>query len=305
MTATRWPSASAIEIPRVVFWKLSCQSCCSSESVAAACAWFCVVMVLFLIGARPNGIRLAARSDLPIGYSLPACPTPTILVIEDDPDIRGLVVALVERAGMRAREAADGRAGVRAFFEERPDLVVLDIGLPELDGWQVLERIRDLSEVPVLMLTAEGEQVQKVRGLEGGADDYVTKPFGREELVARIHALLRRGSRDGGGEETARRRRRHDRRSRAAGDGGRQRAGADADRVPAAGLPDAQPQPGGEPAAAAGGGVGNTDADPKQVRLYVSYLRRKLNAAGVDPIETVRGFGYRYRIAHPSRPASA
>ena len=89
----------------------------------------------------------------------------TILVIEDDPDIRGLVVALVERAGMRATEAADGRAGVRAFFEERPDLVVLDIGLPEIDGWQVLERIRDLSEVPVLLLTAEGEQVQKVRGL--------------------------------------------------------------------------------------------------------------------------------------------
>jgi DNA-binding response OmpR family regulator len=230
---------------------------------------------------------------------------PTILVIEDDPDIRALVVALTRRAGMRAREAADGRAGVRVFFEERPDLVVLDIGLPELDGWEVLERIRDLSEVPVLMLSAEGEQVQKVRGLEGGADDYVTKPFGREELVARIHALLRRRDRAGGEEETL--------------DDGTVTVDGAGRRVTVAGneltlTPTefrllaflmrnrnqvvSQLQLLEEV-------WGNADADPKQVRLYVSYLRRKLNEAGVDPIETVRGFGYRYRIGHPSRPGAA
>lgn len=231
----------------------------------------------------------------------------TILVIEDDPDIRALVVALLERAGMRAREAADGRVGVRAFFEQRPDLVVLDVGLPELDGWQVLERIRDLSEIPVLMLTAEGEQVQKVRGLEGGADDYVTKPFGHEELVARINALLRRGrgDGDGDGEETL-----DD--GTVTIDGANRRAAVDGREL--ALTPTefrllaflmrnrsqvvSQMQLLEEV-------WGNADADPKQVRLYVSYLRRKLNAAGVDPIETVRGFGYRYRIAHPSKSGAA
>ena len=230
---------------------------------------------------------------------------PTILVIEDDPDIRSLVVALVERAGIRAREAADGRAGVRAFFEQRPDLVVLDVGLPELDGWQVLERIRDLSEIPVLMLTAEGEQAQKVRGLEGGADDYVTKPFGHEELVARINVLLRRGGRDGDAEETF-----DD--GTVTIDGAARRAAVDGQEL--ALTPTefrllaflmrnrnqvvSQLQLLEEV-------WGNGDADPKQVRLYVSYLRRKLNEAGVDPIETVRGFGYRYRIAYPSRSGAA
>jgi len=228
----------------------------------------------------------------------------TILVIEDDPDIRSLVAALIERAGMRAIEAGDGRAGVRVFFEQRPDLVVLDVGLPELDGWAVLGRIRDLSEVPVLMLTAEGEQVQKVRGLEGGADDYVTKPFDREELVARIRALLRRNRRD------------EDRETLEDGtitlDGAGHRVeveGQDVALTPTefrllAFLMRNRNQVVSQ-LQLLEAVWGNADADPHQVRLYVSYLRRKLNEAGADPIETVRGLGYRYRLAHPSRPGRA
>ena len=88
----------------------------------------------------------------------------------------------------------DGRSGLRALHELRPDAVVLDIGLPDLDGWQVLERIRDISDVPVLLLTARNLEVDKVRGLQAGADDYLTKPFGNAELVARVQALLRRAS---------------------------------------------------------------------------------------------------------------
>ena len=117
-----------------------------------------------------------------------------ILVIDDEEDIRLLVAALLRRAGYEVLEAADGRAGLRLLHESVPDLVMLDVSMPVLDGWQTLERIRDLSDVPVIMLTARDGELEKVRGLKAGADDYVTKPFGRQELLARVEALLRRGS---------------------------------------------------------------------------------------------------------------
>ncbi|HEY1821631.1 MAG TPA: response regulator transcription factor [Trebonia sp.] len=115
-----------------------------------------------------------------------------VLVIEDDADIALGVRTVLGRSGFKVTTAAEGREGLRVFHSERPDIVILDVGLPEMDGWTVLERIRELSEVPVLMLTSYGQESDKVRGLRGGADDYLTKPFGNAEFVARVQALLRR-----------------------------------------------------------------------------------------------------------------
>jgi len=127
---------------------------------------------------------------------------PRILVVDDDDDIRGLVRTLLERIGAEVKEASNGRDGLREFHAWRPDLVVLDVSMPEMDGWNVLERIRDMSEVPVLMLTARGDELERVRGLQAGADDYVVKPFGKQELVARVQALIRRAQRGAAQEES-------------------------------------------------------------------------------------------------------
>ena len=115
-----------------------------------------------------------------------------VLVVEDADDVRQLVHTVLEQAGFDVAEAADGHAALRQFHRLRPDVVVLDVGLPELDGWQVLERIRVMSETPLLMLTALGTERDKIRGLDGGADDYLVKPFGRRELVSRVRVLSRR-----------------------------------------------------------------------------------------------------------------
>ena len=117
---------------------------------------------------------------------------PRILVVDDDEDIRLLLRELLERAGYTVDEADDGRTALRNLFAVPPALVILDVSMPDLDGYQTLERIRDLSEVPVIMLTARTQELEKVRGLSAGADDYVAKPFGRQELLARVQALLRR-----------------------------------------------------------------------------------------------------------------
>jgi DNA-binding response OmpR family regulator len=117
-----------------------------------------------------------------------------VLVVEDEPDVRRTLDKVLTLAGFAVLLAADGRTGLRAVHAEKPDALVLDIGLPGLDGWQVLARVRDLSDVPVLLLTAHGAESEKVRGLRAGADDYLTKPYGNAELVARVQALLRRGA---------------------------------------------------------------------------------------------------------------
>jgi len=126
------------------------------------------------------------------GHCRSAPDSPRILIVEDDLDIWRSLQILLERAGYAVVPAADGLEGLQRFHETRPELVVLDVGLPQLDGWSVLERIRDVSDVPVMLLTARGLETDKARGLLSGADDYLTKPFSNAELVARVRALLRR-----------------------------------------------------------------------------------------------------------------
>jgi DNA-binding response OmpR family regulator len=117
---------------------------------------------------------------------------PRILVVDDDAALCELLSEYLEREGYEVESAADGEAGAASAVERRFDLVVLDVMLPGLGGFEVLRRVRALSNVPVIMLTARGEDVDRIVGLELGADDYLPKPFNPRELAARMRAVLRR-----------------------------------------------------------------------------------------------------------------
>ena len=119
----------------------------------------------------------------------------TILVVDDEPKITQLVRDFLERAGFTVLTAHDGREALMRARTEQPDLVVLDLGLPELDGLDVTRHLRREADVPIIMLTARDDETDKLVGLELGADDYVTKPFSPRELVARVRAVLRRRDR--------------------------------------------------------------------------------------------------------------
>ncbi len=115
-----------------------------------------------------------------------------VLIVEDDKNIADLLRLYLEKEGMECQTAGDGLVGLDKFKQFQPDLVLLDIMLPGMDGWSVCKKIRETSKTPVIMLTAKGELEDKVSGLEMGADDYITKPFEMKEVLARIHAVLRR-----------------------------------------------------------------------------------------------------------------
>ena len=221
-----------------------------------------------------------------------------VLVADDDGLTRDLVASVLANAGHEVGEACDGQSALRELHSMRPDLVILDVQMPALDGWETLERIRDLSDVPVLMLTARDSELERVRGLRAGADDYLVKPFGNQELAARVHALLRRS-----GEAP-------------------ERAETYSDEILAVDF--AQ-----RTVTCEGRAVTLTPLEfsllrtlvehpnqvlsreqllelvwgdeyavsPAEVKVYIGYLRRKLNPEQPSraPIETVRGFGYRYR----------
>jgi two-component system KDP operon response regulator KdpE len=118
--------------------------------------------------------------------------TSSLLLIDDSQEIRQLVGMYLERDGYRILVASDGIDGLRQLFKHQPDLILLDIMMPEVDGWDTCRRIREVSNIPIIMLTAKSQERDVVRGLELGADDYVCKPFDLAELRARIQALLRR-----------------------------------------------------------------------------------------------------------------
>ena len=123
---------------------------------------------------------------------MPSLERQRVLVIDDDPNVSEVVAAYLEREGAIVVVRADGPSGLAAAIEDPPDLVVLDLMLPGLDGLEVCRRIQALAPVPVVMLTAKGDETDRIIGLELGADDYVSKPFSPRELVARIKAVLRR-----------------------------------------------------------------------------------------------------------------
>jgi DNA-binding response OmpR family regulator len=225
----------------------------------------------------------------------------TVLVVEDSETILQYLSTVLRRGGFDVRTAADGEAAVQAFHAERPALVLLDVWLPRLDGWGVLERIREVDEaVPIIMLTASEQTEQaKVRGLMGGADDYVIKPVGAGELLARVTALLRRRRAGAGAAADS------------VYDDGRVRVDFANSSVHVQGIGISLTPLEFRLLATFVRRAGETlsprdlmelvwsdytaaTVDP--VKVYVGYLRKKLAAAdgGAELIQTVRGFGYRY-----------
>jgi two-component system response regulator ResD len=118
-----------------------------------------------------------------------------VLVVDDEAIVRDVLTRYLEKEGFRVDAAEDGEVALELAARSRPDIVVLDLMLPKVDGFEVFRRLRGLGDVPVVMLTAKGEEVDRVVGLELGADDYISKPFSPREVVARIRAVLRRGER--------------------------------------------------------------------------------------------------------------
>ena len=133
-----------------------------------------------------NVLPLTKNSDVEVDL------TQRILVVDDDPHIRDVICFALRKAGMTAEIARDGAEALATFQAGAPDLVVLDVGMPEMDGLEVCRRIRMTSDTPILFLSARDEEIDRVLGLEIGGDDYVTKPFSPRELVARVNVILRR-----------------------------------------------------------------------------------------------------------------
>jgi DNA-binding response OmpR family regulator len=221
-----------------------------------------------------------------------------VLLVDDSPPTRELVSIVLRRAGYEVTVAPDGEEALRLFSGVHPDAVVLDLHMPGMSGWEVLSRLRERSEVPVLVISGIPDEVSKVRALNGGADDYIVKPVSAAELVARLGALLRRARRvpGQGGVD--------------AYDDGLVHVDFDMRRVSVAGaeltlspleyrlLAAFVRHPGvvlSRDELLSEVWHDHTGGPSDHVKIYVGYLRRKLLTATPEPlIETVRGFGYRW-----------
>jgi len=136
------------------------------------------------------------------GAATPSPPAPVIVLIEDEPQIRRFLRATLGSHGYRLHEAAAGEDGLIEAATRQPDVVILDLGLPDLDGVQVIRRLREWSTVPIIVLSARGQEADKVAALDAGADDYVSKPFAVGELLARVRVALRHAAAGDSGEPT-------------------------------------------------------------------------------------------------------
>ncbi|CAM5250971.1 response regulator [Streptomyces violaceorubidus] len=222
-----------------------------------------------------------------------------VLVIDDEPQIvRALVINLKARHSLDA--AHDGATALQLAAARHPDVVVLDLGLPDMDGVDVIRGLRGWTRVPILVLSARHSSDEKVEALDAGADDYVTKPFGMDELLARLRAAVRRSEPVPGGEDevvvdtaefTV------DLAAKKVNRDGRD-VPPDTDRVAPAGGAGAQHGAPGQPEAAAAGGVGAVvrDGRTNDPRVYMAQLRRKLEADPAHPRHfiTEPGMGYRF-----------
>ena len=119
---------------------------------------------------------------------------PSVLIIEDDPSISEIVSRVLDKEGFITHAAFDGAQGLDAYYLTQPDIIILDVKMPVMDGWETLTRLRRVSETPVIMLTVYSAKQDIIKGLELGADDYLVKPFGIKELIARVTTVLRRTS---------------------------------------------------------------------------------------------------------------
>lgn len=239
-----------------------------------------------------------------------------VLVVDDEPSLVELVTYNLRRAGYQTVTAGDGEEALQVAERENPDLVILDLMLPKLDGFEVCKALRQVSAVPIVMLTARTDEVDRVVGLELGADDYVLKPFSPRELVARVKAILRRAALDrqaAGAAGTAG----AAERDAASGTGRSITAGAlviDPDKHRATVAGQALPLTYTEfkilwTLASSPGRVYERDAlltrvwgedffgDARTVDVHVRHLRQKLQEGGAEEefIETVRGVGYRFK----------